>query len=197
MLGPIELVTPPSSALLTTADAKKHCRIDIDVDDAYVDALVATATAYCQQAISGARQFLPATYDLPVAGWWSGSLQLPRPPLSAVSSVKYFDADGAEQTLSTSLYTVRKPWRQPGSITLSPSATLPTLDVDCEYPIMVRFVAGYADAAAVPATIRHAVRLVVGHLYENREATAAGQTLAELPIGVQSLLDAESWGSYA
>lgn len=199
MLGPLELVTPPASALLTTADAKKHCNIDddVDADDAYVDALVATATAYCEQSISGHRQFMLATYAVPVCGWWCGALQLPRPPLSSVESVKYYDVDGVEQTLSTSLYSVRKPWRQPGSIYLTNLTVLPSLSIDRDYPITVRFIAGYANAAAVPAPLRHAVKLVVGHLYENREATAAGQTPAELPLGVQALLDSESWGSYA
>jgi hypothetical protein len=49
----------------------------------------------------------------------------------------------------------------------------------------------------VPETIRTAMRLLVGHWYENREATVVGTTAAELPLAVESLL-AMNWnGDYS
>ena len=49
----------------------------------------------------------------------------------------------------------------------------------------VEFVAGYGDAPAdVPAPIRQAMRLLIGAWYENRESTAIGVSVAELPASV-------------
>lgn len=58
--------------------------------------------------------------------------------------------------------------------------------------IAVRYQAGYAaadDRSTVPAPIRHAILLMVGHLYSNRDAvtTTAAQP-AQLPFGVEALL---------
>ncbi len=56
----------------------------------------------------------------------------------------------------------------------------------------VRYRAGYPasdGSSTVPAPIRHAILLMVGHLYGSRDAvtTTAAQP-AELPLGVQALL---------
>lgn len=58
--------------------------------------------------------------------------------------------------------------------------------------VTVRYRAGYPvidGSSTVPAPIRHAILLMVGHLYGSRDAvtTTAAQP-AELPLGVQALL---------
>lgn len=40
-----------------------------------------------------------------------------------------------------------------------------------------------------PASLKHAVRLLVGHLYENREATLIGISADMLPFGVLDLIE--------
>lgn len=46
----------------------------------------------------------------------------------------------------------------------------------------------FADMAEVPADLKEAVRLLVGHLYENREASIVGITAEEIPFGVWDLI---------
>jgi uncharacterized phiE125 gp8 family phage protein len=53
--------------------------------------------------------------------------------------------------------------------------------------VQVTFVAGYGNAAAVPADLKAAIKLLVGHLYENREAVTLGAMPAELPLGFASV----------
>ena len=48
------------------------------------------------------------------------------------------------------------------------------------------YVAGVADSA-VPAPIKHAILLMVGHWYANREAVAPGQ-MHEVPMAVDALI---------
>lgn len=46
----------------------------------------------------------------------------------------------------------------------------------------------FADLDAVPADLKEAVLMLVGHLYENREATLVGITAEEIPFGVWDLI---------
>jgi uncharacterized phage protein (predicted DNA packaging) len=46
-----------------------------------------------------------------------------------------------------------------------------------------------ADMTLVPADLRQAVLMLVGHWYENREATLVGVSADEVPFGVQAIID--------
>jgi hypothetical protein len=60
--------------------------------------------------------------------------------------------------------------------------------------VLVRYTAGYVDAAAVPQEIKSWMLLRIGMLYENRESVVAGVSVTELPY-VDCLLDAyRVWG---
>ena len=45
-----------------------------------------------------------------------------------------------------------------------------------------------ADMATVPGDLKEAIRQLVGHLYENREATLVGIAADALPIGFWDIL---------
>ena len=54
---------------------------------------------------------------------------------------------------------------------------------------------GYGDATTdVPETIRHAMMLMVGHWYDNREQTGFDE-LSNIPFGYEALLNMhrETW----
>lgn len=46
-----------------------------------------------------------------------------------------------------------------------------------------------ADMDPVPGDLKEAIRQLVGHLYENREATLVGITAEEIPFGVWDILN--------
>jgi uncharacterized phiE125 gp8 family phage protein len=57
--------------------------------------------------------------------------------------------------------------------------------------------AGYgASGTSVPAAIRHAILMLVGHWYESRSSVLTGSISKEIEFGVKSLLDSQRWGSY-
>jgi uncharacterized phiE125 gp8 family phage protein len=59
----------------------------------------------------------------------------------------------------------------------------------------VTYVAGYgATSDTVPDAIRHAILLLVGFWFENREGVVVGTIAKELPFAVKSLLDAYRTG---
>jgi len=47
----------------------------------------------------------------------------------------------------------------------------------------------FAEMDTVPADLKEAVRMLVGHLYENREAALVGIAAEEVPFGVWDIVN--------
>jgi uncharacterized phiE125 gp8 family phage protein len=165
---------------------RNHLKVDSTEDDVLIDTLISVCTEQCEHQTN--RKFVTATYDQ-TFDTWADEMLLPYPPLSSVTSVTYYDEDGVEQTLSSSIYDVVTN-QEPGRIRLAYDQSWPTHRSQNE-AITIRFVAGYGDADDVPSTLKQAMLLLGGHLYENREAVPLlqrGEMLKELPIGVRLFL---------
>jgi uncharacterized phiE125 gp8 family phage protein len=119
------------------------------------------------------------------------ALRLPMPRLISVTSITYLDNSGTLQTLDPSQYTVDAA-SQPARIVPSVNLTWPTTDYYIPGSVKVTYVAGsYGDGVnkdICPLSIKQAILLLVGHLYENREATSTLNPKA-LPLGVDALLN--------
>jgi uncharacterized phiE125 gp8 family phage protein len=197
LLGTISRVTAPSGQIITLEQAKRQCRIDGTDDDAEISELIDEMTEFAETELDGSRQFLTATYDVPVCGFWYGELPIPRPPLASVTHIKYYDAStDTLTTLSSSYYLVRTPWRGPGTIELAPDYEWPDVYTDRTYPVTIRFVAGYGDIDDVPNAIKRAVRLLVKWQYEITTAIG-GVPDTEPPIAAKRLLESVGYGWYA
>lgn len=172
---------------VTLAEAKVHCRIDVDDDDALVASLISTAREHLEQT-SRPRVAMTAQRWLYVADEWptSGTIELRPYPLLSVAEVRYTDADGAETTIASTEYQVDT-LSTPGRLHMLngwPSATLAPLN-----GLQIEFTAGYGeDVLSPPMALRQAVLLLVGHWYENRElALTTGAIPKELPFAVRTL----------
>ena len=185
----LQLVTAPTVEPLTTDDVKAQSRIDISDDDSLIGAYIEVARAYVETILSTA--LITQTWDYTLEAWpGKGVIYLPRPPLQSVTSITYTDKDGNSDTVSSADYLVDTAAR-PGRIVLKGTASWPAVTLRESNAIVVRFVAGYGDAASdVPPAIRQALKLLVGDFYENRENTLAvqGLTLGQMPVGLQALL---------
>ena len=53
--------------------------------------------------------------------------------------------------------------------------------------VTITFVAGYGAADQVPDEAKHAIKLILGHLYENREDVSTAP-LRAIPQGARNLL---------
>ena len=117
---------------------------------------------------------------------------LPRPPLSSVTSVKYYDTNQTQQTLASTYYLVRTPWRQAGTIERAALQVYPAVAPDYKYPITIRFVAGYGDGLTTfpPVEVQQAILIATGWLYQDREPTDR-----ELSA-IDNLLRTVSYGAY-
>jgi len=175
----------PATEPVSTAEAKTHLRVTYTEDDALIAALITAARQWVEEQTY--RALVSQTWDLTLDEFPTGDdpIRIPRAPLVSVTSITYTDTAGASQTLAAANYVVSAT-RQPGLIRPA---------YNCEWPeaqdkpdaVTVRFVAGYGAAAAVPETLKAAIKLLVGQLYEHREA-AAPVAIHEVPLGVQRIL---------
>lgn len=183
MLAPV-LTQPAEEAPVTLEDVKVHCRVDHSEDDTLLEGLMGAATAHLDgwAGVLG-RALVTQTWSQRFSGF-TDRLRLPVGPVVSVSSLTYFDGDNVQQTLSTSVYDLLHD-ALGAYVARKPGQTWPGA-YDRPDAITVTYVSG-ADAAEVPAPIKAAILLLVGHWYANREAVSA-EAMKDLPLAVDSLV---------
>jgi len=194
--------TPPTVEPVTLAEAKSHCRIDTDTDDAYIGNLITAAREWCEQYLDRTlvhTQWVMRFDKFPSSG--IEPVELPRPPMvssgtATAVSIVFTQEAGQTSTYSTAEYRVDRN-ATPGTILPQYSYTWTPHRQD-DNAISVTWWAGYGSTgASVPAPIRHAMLMLVSHWYETRGATVStGAVPQDVPFGVRSLLDSMKWGAY-
>lgn len=188
------VTTAPASEPISLATAKAHLRVEIDDDNTYISALITAARDVAEMETK--RALMPQTVEAKYPAWpdEGDSIWLPRPPMTSVTGVYYYDENGTEQTLSSGAY-IADTASAPGMVTLKPNYSWPALESSRALPIRVRYVVGYADAASVPSSIIAGMLLLIGHWYRNREEVTTG-AMSKLPMGAEQLfrMNACDWG---
>jgi uncharacterized phiE125 gp8 family phage protein len=185
----LKLVTAPVVEPVSLLQAKQHLRVTIPDEDALILSLIIAARSHAE-TFTG-RRFVTQTWDyfLDCFPWleWSrsGSFEIPNGPLQSVTSVKYIDEAGVEQTMNTSEYLVDAK-SDPGRISPAYGKTWPAPRLQMN-AVTVRFVCGYGLAAAVPYEISAGILLLIGEFFKHREETVVG-SLQEVPRGAEALL---------
>jgi len=172
---------------VSLADMKLHLKLETTEEDDHtlITTLISAATAYCQEFQH--RSYITQTrvlyYDeFPLM------FSVPYPPLISVTSIVYIDTSGDEQTLDSGQYRVDI-GNEPGRITEAYNCTWPATR-DVTNAVVLTYSAGYGVAADVPDTVKAAIKLLVAHWYEHREAVS-DITVMPLPLAVNNLLYAE------
>ena len=188
------VVTAPADEPVAIGDARAFCRIDASDEDGLLAGLVKDARERCERVTGRAliTQSLRLTLDhwpghhfaglrgLPPGfgwaegqpwGWGDGSrghaIELPRPPLSSVTSLQYVDMTGVLQTLDPSLYQVDADG-EPGRIVPAYGKCWPAARHQLN-AITVVYQAGYgADPATIPCELTQRLLNFVAYCYENR-----------------------------
>lgn len=185
---------------LSVAEAKRHLNVTHTEDDSLIDDYIGAATAMLEQRTN--RCFVTQTRICKMGGFddtryvHEREIFLPRSPLASVSSIAYLNSSGVSTTLATSDYLVHTD-EKPGKISEAYNATWPAT-YGVQNDVTVTYLAGHSTASAsVPANVKQAVRMLVGHWYRNREATLVGTVSTEIELGLNALLESETVEGYA
>jgi uncharacterized phiE125 gp8 family phage protein len=193
--------TPPAVEPVTLSEAKAHLRVDATEDDAYIATLITAAREWVEQYLDRTlvhTQWVMRFDKFPDSG--IEPVELPRPPMvfsgtATAVAVTFTQEAGPTSTYSTAEYRVDR-YATPGTILPIYGSTWTPHRQD-DNAISVTWWAGYgASGTGVPAAIRHAMLMLIGHWYEVRGAVLTGTISKEIEYGVQSLLDSQRWGSY-
>lgn len=150
-------------------------------ENALIDALAATARAMVESHCR--LRLIEQTLTLTVPRFDPAGIAVPVAPVQSVSAVRHETAGGALVAMD------------PGSFRLLESGPVAVVSppLGSCWPssagvVEVDFVAGFGtDPAAIPPEILQAMRLIVAHLFKNREAVT-DTAAAELPLGVRVML---------
>lgn len=188
------VVTPPAAEPLSLAEFKLAARVTNAVEDTLITDIVIPG-ARRKYELDTRRQIVTTTYDYILqdfptsrAGEFS-RIEIPRPPLFSVTSVKYIDVDGVEQTLEASKYKVTA-GKVPGQVYPAPSEQWPVTQTTLvDERVTIRFIAGVAVASVDP-TDKQAISLLALHWFENREAVVVDERIAveSVPLGYEALI---------
>ncbi len=174
---PAVLITPPAVEPVTLAEAKAHLYVTHIDDDALIGAYISAAREDAEHRLQ--RALVSQTWELALDAF-PAVIVLPMAPLSSVTSIKYLDGNGVEQTLAPAAYAVDTA-AEPGAVVPAYGLAWPATRAE-RNAVRVRYVAGYgADGSLVPASIKAWIKLRVGALYENRESAVAGQPIQAAP----------------
>lgn len=159
--------TAPSTEPVDLATAKLHLRVTDTAQDDLITAFIVAARmhveAVCQRALIN--QSWTVTYDR-----FESPLLLPGGNVQSITSLKYYDVNGAQQTMVSGTDYIADLASFPARVFAPAHQDFPaTADqpatVSCVYTL------GYgSDPASIPAPLTAAMLLLIGDLYENRES---------------------------
>jgi uncharacterized phiE125 gp8 family phage protein len=170
---PLVVTAQPASEPVSLVEAKAQCRVDGTDSDTELNIYILAARVFVEeytgtklvsQAVLMQGAQLCDLYDLPAA------------PVISVTSVKYLDTDGAEQTLSTDVYELVNTGLEP-QIRRKINQVWPSIRCASD-AVRVTAVVGYST---VPEPIRAAILLIISSWFDNRN-------VGPVPDGAYSLL---------
>lgn len=183
-MSKLVLQTAATDVPVSSAEAAAWLRETDSSRDAVIADLVDSAVEILQK--EHWTQFCTATFDQYFDDWPSSFFLLRKHPVITVSSVKYIDLDGTEQTVSTDT------WEQADEH----GRGIVRLKYDQDWPsdlrghpddIVIRYTSGYGSSASVPVPIKHALRMWVAGAYAFPDPVSTLR-LERVPITVESLM---------
>lgn len=188
----LRLITAPEKEPVTVAEASRHLRLNDSTLQQEEYPLVESLITAARQAIDGKdgwlnRVLITQAWELVLDEFPCDEIRIPLPPLQTIVSIKYDDANGVEQTVSSANYIVDTSSEPARVVPINTFAWPGTKDKI--NAVRVRFTAGFGDDAAdVPMPIRAAMLIMIANLYENRQSVGISIAVNEIPMAVDALL---------
>ena len=154
----------PQAQPITVEQVKSHVYVDFSDDDAQIGLLIGAAVDHVERYCN--IRLATQTVEVKCDGF-DDFFYLPFGPVQSITSVKYIDVSGAEQTLDSSFYELRNDDLL-ASLMLQNGKVWPARQIKSR--ITVTAVIGYD---AVPPAIKHALLLLIASGFQNREAQEA------------------------
>jgi len=161
----LKLITAPSIEPVTTTILKAYMRIDGTDMDTLLTSLLAAARSYAENFQN--RAYLTQTWELTLDDFPSRDIiELARPPLASVTTVKYTSVAGVEATWAAANYIVDTD-STPGRICLADGISWPSDELQPINGVKIRYTAGATAASAVSENVKLAIMAHVAYFFDN------------------------------
>lgn len=180
-----KLIIAPTTEPVTLDEAKAQLRVTNDAEDALISSLISAARDLCERETG--RALMLQTWELSQDGF-DDEMCIGRAPVEGVTSIKYTDVSGVEQTLAITEYVLDISSHSFVRVVLAPNKSWPQV-----YPgintVRIRYIAGYANAAMVPRSLKQWMLLQISHWFRNRESVTMNGPIEKIPF-IDNLLNA-------
>lgn len=176
----------PDGHPLSVYEAKRQLRIepdDTDQDD-HVASLCAAAHRKIERELG--YPILFQTRQTHLTGFPCGPIWLGGGHGLTIVSIRYRDTAGTLQTLVADRYSLDAVSRV-AQVYPAPATSWPGTQ-NTPGAVIVEWRAGWENPADVPEDLVHAMKLLVGHWDQNREAVVIGTISTEVQIALEDLL---------
>jgi uncharacterized phiE125 gp8 family phage protein len=180
---PSILLSGPAIEPWSIAEAKSFLRAENDDDDTVIASLIAAARSHVEAMTRCA--LIAQTWRFVLDQWpKDGRVRPGRGPLRTLTAARVYNSAGTATVIDVEMFVVDKTsgviassaWGLP-----APGRATAGIELDVEI--------GFGTAATdVPDALRHAVRTLVAHWYENRGLIAIGQSVAMMPASVSAMI---------
>jgi uncharacterized phiE125 gp8 family phage protein len=181
----MKIITPPKLEPVSIAEVKEQ--IGIKSDDPALDSIISRRIVEARKYAENytGRALIEQTREL---RWACFVDEHELPSALSVSSMKYIDTDGTEQTLDTSNY-VLDTYAFIPFVKLAYGKSWPAARLE-HNAVRIQYSAGYgATADAVEPLIKEAIILLIGHWMNHQAQAESGVTISRVPYAVRDLLD--------
>lgn len=174
----------PGATAITTDEAKAWLDLEYDDDNSLIDTLIASAISKMDGPRGIGIACVTQTWELSLDCFPPFLIELPGWPVKSITSVTYIDGTGASQTIPSSEYVLDLGG---DAARLSPvfGGSWPSTRAQAG-SVKIQYVLG-EEVGSVSPILKLALKQMVGHWYENREAVSE-QTLMEIPMGAMQII---------
>ena len=183
-----KVTSDPAAEPITTTEAKLDLKIDTTDEDDLLTIFIQAAREAVENRTG--RSLITQTRVIKMDYFpMDDTIRLPNGPVISVTHVKYYDETDTLVTLSTDDYWV------------DTDSDIARIVVENYWPaiydkpnaVVITYSAGYGPLKTdVPAPLRKAILLILGHLYENRQAVVVSGSptgVIEIPMGAEYLMN--------
>ena len=182
-----KLITAPALGPVSLEEAKAHLRIteNTEQDGVLIPQLIDVARTHLETICN--RVFITQTWEVYYEQFPAEDcISLPLGQLQSVTEFEWTDSAAQVHAWTVSGLNLMEgaivrahvnKVEEPGEIELAYDQTWPTDTLKTANPIRIKFTCGYGDdSSAVPAPIKQAMLLQIGHLYEHTSEVSMGQS---------------------
>lgn len=199
----LDIVTGPAAEPITLAQAQAQTGIDLSEFNTRLSVAIANARQYCE-ARTG-RAIITQTWKLTLDQWPCrpnestvnrSAILLPRPPVQSVTSVKYIDPDGDQQTLVSGTDYIVHLSDPVSRICPYPGTAWPAIQTGYPGAIEVIFVCGYgsvvddAPPSNIPGNLIRGMLMALTHFIDNPSDEITGTIVSKHSLASDVLFDA-------